>query len=58
MPFWQGVIMPNESDENYGRPVQNAANEVALAATAARAMLSELQAGWLWQLLIKKPIKD
>ena len=50
--------MPNESDENYGRPVQNAANEVALAATAARAMLSELQAGWLWQLLIKKPIKD
>jgi hypothetical protein len=40
-----------------GRPIPNAADEVAATATAAREMLAELKAGWLWQILTIKTTK-
>lgn len=36
------------------RPIQDAGAAVQAAAEQARAMLIELQAGWLWQLLTIK----
>jgi hypothetical protein len=41
-----------------GRPIPEAADEVAATAITARAMLDQLQAGWLWQLLTIPPKKD
>jgi hypothetical protein len=38
-----------------GRPIQDAADEVAAVAAAARKMLEDLQAGWLWKLLTITP---
>lgn len=44
-----------ESQLNPGRPIQNAADEVAATAVAARAMLDEIKAGWLWRILTIQP---
>ena len=35
------------------RPIQAAANAVRETAEQAKAMLAQLQAGWLWQILIR-----
>lgn len=37
------------------RPIQDAADQVFDAALRASAMLDELRAGWLWQMLVKPP---
>lgn len=43
------------SEDMKGRPVGDAADAVHLTAIKALNMLQELQAGWLWQLLTRKP---
>jgi hypothetical protein len=40
-----------DSQLNPGRPIPDAADEIAETARVARAMLEAVQAGWLWQIL-------
>jgi hypothetical protein len=42
--------LPSQSPTR-DRPVQEAANQVALLADEARRALAELQSGWLWRFL-------